>query len=136
MTNPRTTRPVKAQKSPDDARSPYKPTSEKPGISNQKGSKSPSGPKQAAEKLFKNGKKRQGTTSVVPQIPFNKGRALAPAGRSSEITPHLKPFSAASKAKPAVPQNFSPQSFGARINRRAADRLRAGHLWVYASDIE
>ena len=26
--------------------------------------------------------------------------------------------------------------FGARINRRAADRLRAGHLWVYASDVE
>jgi 23S rRNA (cytosine1962-C5)-methyltransferase len=25
---------------------------------------------------------------------------------------------------------------GASINRRAADRLRAGHLWVYASDIE
>jgi len=25
---------------------------------------------------------------------------------------------------------------GATINRRAADRLRAGHLWVYASDIE
>ena len=25
---------------------------------------------------------------------------------------------------------------GARISRRAADRLRAGHLWVYASDIE
>ena len=29
-----------------------------------------------------------------------------------------------------------PQALGARINRRAADRLRAGHLWVYASDIE
>jgi 23S rRNA (cytosine1962-C5)-methyltransferase len=28
------------------------------------------------------------------------------------------------------------QVLGARINRRAADRLRAGHLWVYASDIE
>jgi 23S rRNA (cytosine1962-C5)-methyltransferase len=27
-------------------------------------------------------------------------------------------------------------ALGARINRRAADRLRAGHLWVYASDIE
>ena len=26
--------------------------------------------------------------------------------------------------------------FGARINRRAADRLRSGHLWVYASDVE
>ncbi|MGA7830953.1 MAG: class I SAM-dependent rRNA methyltransferase [Terracidiphilus sp.] len=25
---------------------------------------------------------------------------------------------------------------GARISRRASDRLRAGHLWVYASDIE
>lgn len=25
---------------------------------------------------------------------------------------------------------------GARISRRAADRLRAGSLWVYASDIE
>ena len=23
-----------------------------------------------------------------------------------------------------------------RITRRAADRLRAGHLWVYRSDIE
>jgi 23S rRNA (cytosine1962-C5)-methyltransferase len=26
--------------------------------------------------------------------------------------------------------------FGARVNRRAADRLRGGYLWVYASDIE
>lgn len=27
-------------------------------------------------------------------------------------------------------------TFGARINRRAADRLRGGYLWVYASDVE
>jgi 23S rRNA (cytosine1962-C5)-methyltransferase len=27
-------------------------------------------------------------------------------------------------------------SWGARISRRAADRLRNGHLWVYASDVE
>lgn len=26
--------------------------------------------------------------------------------------------------------------FGARVSRRAADRLRAGHAWVYASDVE
>ena len=26
--------------------------------------------------------------------------------------------------------------FGARVSRRAADRLRAGHVWVYASDVE
>ena len=25
---------------------------------------------------------------------------------------------------------------GARVSRRAADRLRAGHVWVYASDVE
>jgi 23S rRNA (cytosine1962-C5)-methyltransferase len=29
-----------------------------------------------------------------------------------------------------------PAVTGAVVNRRAADRLRAGHLWVYASDIE
>jgi 23S rRNA (cytosine1962-C5)-methyltransferase len=39
------------------------------------------------------------------------------------------------------PANSSEHSgksggFGARISRRAADRLRAGHVWVYASDIE
>jgi 23S rRNA (cytosine1962-C5)-methyltransferase len=33
-------------------------------------------------------------------------------------------------------QQDSPLPTGARINRRAADRLRSGHLWVYASDIE
>lgn len=30
----------------------------------------------------------------------------------------------------------SPAAPGAQINRRAADRLRRGHVWVYASDIE
>ncbi len=36
-------------------------------------------------------------------------------------------------APPAAPASHLP---GARITRRAADRLRSGHLWVYASDIE
>jgi 23S rRNA (cytosine1962-C5)-methyltransferase len=46
-------------------------------------------------------------------------------------------------AQPAPPDQrihgkpaLGAQAFGARISRRAADRLRAGHLWVYASDIE
>src|SRR5580693_5209561 len=30
----------------------------------------------------------------------------------------------------------SNQTVGAIVTRRAADRLRAGHLWVYASDLE
>jgi 23S rRNA (cytosine1962-C5)-methyltransferase len=50
-----------------------------------------------------------------------------PATRKSR--PKNNPAPAASHpSTPAVP--------GARISRRAADRLRAGHLWVYASDIE
>ncbi len=47
------------------------------------------------------------------------------------------------KPKPAAPKKTSPAAspapsspLGARISRRASDRLRAGHLWVYASDIE
>jgi 23S rRNA (cytosine1962-C5)-methyltransferase len=35
----------------------------------------------------------------------------------------------------AAQKTFKPTP-GAKINRRAADRLRAGHLWVYSSDIE
>src|ERR1700740_871086 len=45
--------------------------------------------------------------------------------------------------RPATPVDRRPKEQettllapGARINRRAADRLRAGHLWVYSSDIE
>ncbi|HEX4320242.1 MAG TPA: class I SAM-dependent methyltransferase [Acidobacteriaceae bacterium] len=34
---------------------------------------------------------------------------------------------------PATPANTP---YGARISRRASDRLRAGHLWVYSTDIE
>jgi hypothetical protein len=33
------------------------------------------------------------------------------------------------------PKGTLPQP-GALVNRRAADRLRSGYLWVYASDIE
>jgi 23S rRNA (cytosine1962-C5)-methyltransferase len=37
---------------------------------------------------------------------------------------------------PARPVAAPAPAFGARISRRASDRLRNGHLWVYASDIE
>ncbi len=39
-------------------------------------------------------------------------------------------------SKPAPKLDDAPLPTGARITRRAADRLRAGHLWVYASDVE
>ena len=34
------------------------------------------------------------------------------------------------------PEHSAGGEIGARISRRAADRLRAGHVWVYASDVE
>lgn len=41
------------------------------------------------------------------------------------------------KDLPAEPaETVGPASIGARISRRAADRLRSGHLWVYDSDVE
>lgn len=48
------------------------------------------------------------------------------------------PF-ASGKSKAAVPSKPSEPlaaTAGARISRRAADRLRNGHVWVYASDVE
>jgi hypothetical protein len=39
---------------------------------NEKAEKRPSVPKQAAEKGVRKGKKRQGTTSVVPQVQSNQ----------------------------------------------------------------
>ena len=43
--------------------------------------------------------------------------------------PGANPDTPDARAEPNAPA-------GARISRRAADRLRSGHLWVYASDIE
>jgi len=45
-------------------------------------------------------------------------------------------LSASSKTFQPQTSTTSPAPLGARITRRAADRLRSGHLWVYASDIE
>jgi len=44
--------------------------------------------------------------------------------------------SAPIKAAPPRKQDDASLPMGARISRRAADRLRSGHLWVYTSDIE
>ncbi|HET7102941.1 MAG TPA: class I SAM-dependent rRNA methyltransferase [Terracidiphilus sp.] len=36
----------------------------------------------------------------------------------------------------SAPVSLAHQPPSARVSRRAADRLRSGHLWVYASDVE
>jgi 23S rRNA (cytosine1962-C5)-methyltransferase len=59
---------------------------------------------------------------------LSPGRRGAPAeqGAPSFRVPHL----------PNNSKSSGQASFGARVSRRAADRLRAGHVWVYASDVE
>ena len=50
-----------------------------------------------------------------------------PGRRDSKRIPY-----SANKPKPSEDRG----EIGARVSRRAADRLRAGHVWVYASDVE
>jgi len=61
---------------------------------------------------IKQDKKERGPRPPVERRDFAAGHFSANSGKATEA------------------------SFGARISRRAADRLRDGHLWVYASDIE
>ena len=64
-----------------------------------------------------------------PEAPFEStSRQPPPAHGSKRRGSHGNPDPTEAGARPATA--------GARINRRAADRLRSGHLWVYASDIE
>ena len=67
------------------------------------------------------------------KTPLNRPAAKRQEGRASsgKANPKVK------KAAPGSQNTESPNSaLGARITRRASDRLRAGSVWVYASDIE
>ncbi|WP_433975094.1 class I SAM-dependent rRNA methyltransferase [Tunturiibacter lichenicola] len=50
----------------------------------------------------------------------------------------MRPLSMVTKVEDRAPRVVAAQPHGpaAAITRRAADRLRAGHLWVYRSDVE
>ncbi|HUA90937.1 MAG TPA: class I SAM-dependent rRNA methyltransferase [Terracidiphilus sp.] len=64
---------------------------------------------------------KSGKTRKQDARPGN--RRKEPAGERNLVQP-----------RPIEPAAAVP--LGARITRRAADRLRAGHVWVYASDVE
>ena len=73
-------------------------------------------------------------TKTRTQRPATKRKApktAQPAPRSERIQQKPRP-----QKRQDVQDSKGDTRAGARINRRAADRLRAGHLWVYASDIE
>ena len=60
-------------------------------------------------------------------------KGASPQRQSSSAT--VAENQARSGIQPGSGVHARPGPFGATISRRAADRLRAGHLWVYASDV-
>jgi 23S rRNA (cytosine1962-C5)-methyltransferase len=71
-------------------------------------------------------------TRATARSPFRHPRPAA--GLPAKLSPAKTPVAARPHIAPRPqPPQTSP---GAQINRRAADRLRNGHVWVYASDIE
>lgn len=78
-------------------------------------------------------------TATRPAAPFHEASKKASSGSTDSRaaiprkTAGRKPPSADLSSRVPPPPSAEP---GARISRRAADRLRAGHVWVYASDIE
>jgi 23S rRNA (cytosine1962-C5)-methyltransferase len=69
------------------------------------------------------------THETSPAAPRKNNRKF-----KKDVRPAVK-ASGAERAAVKTPTS-GPRELGARISRRAADRLRAGYLWVYASDIE
>ena len=81
------------------------------------------------------------TSKTAPQSP-EKRTAVAPA-RVPVRKPLQTPAQSSQKPSKPVParSDFASRPaanvpFGAVISRRASDRIRQGHLWVYATDIE
>ena len=75
---------------------------------------------------------------VNARAPFERNReSPPPAQRPQGAGPKRKPSLGGKSGGPERSKTKSAsRGFGAVVNRRAADRLRNGHLWVYASDIE
>ncbi|MDR3725882.1 MAG: class I SAM-dependent methyltransferase [Terracidiphilus sp.] len=85
--------------------------------------------------------------SATPKRPApQKPTAVAKHGKANPPKPDLtkpsqpklvkpKPIQPTTP-RPAPEQNTLGAKIGAKITRRASDRLREGYLWVYASDIE
>jgi 23S rRNA (cytosine1962-C5)-methyltransferase len=79
---------------------------------------------------------------LPPKKQANRKASLSASGKrpGANHGPHSRPSAPKSHArKPDTPKFAEPQPAipnAIRIARRAADRLRAGHVWVYRSDVE
>ncbi len=70
-------------------------------------------------------------SALKPKAPFDRSRESPTPPEGASNRGSLRKTNSADKSAESA-----RSSVGARISRRAADRLRSGHLWVYASDIE
>lgn len=73
-------------------------------------------------------RKRKAPVGKSPDAASAEGRNQQPG--AGKILPGADQASGRHREPAEAP------AVGARISRRAADRLRAGHVWVYASDVE
>ncbi len=69
-----------------------------------------------------------------PRTASRNSRPKAPAERKTPSASRPSPYAPAAAHK--TENSASQPAAGVRISRRAADRVRSGHVWVYASDIE
>jgi len=152
MTKPHTPRSDKAPKTPKTAQpaSPFKSAAGKSSPARRQsegdfkrdvraGSKSAGAPRVVPR--AEQGAERGENSQLLGKIGTRRSSGAKARGDSTVVMRGLKPpapsgrrFSGASQAAGSHPPRF--EAPGARVTRRAADRLRSGYLWVYASDIE
>jgi len=70
------------------------------------------------------------------QTRTSQARTSGDRGPKRPLAPATKPVAPAHSKAKGPARNSAAPTVGALINRRASDRLRNGHLWVYASDID
>jgi len=94
--------------------------------------------KAAAQSIARRGKAPGTSNSARESAPAPTVRSLrgngAPRKSSTVSLKAAVPLRQPERPR-AAETNAHPAPPGATVSRRAADRLRAGHLWVYASDV-
>ena len=162
MTKPRSFDPAKSAKSAKSPRtsapsSPFQRSSggtsrpSAPRPVRQEGSGRESAPRATGARDYRSTESRAGQArpSSGPAAPRTapsdaparpRTAAAAPSRRSAPPATRSSGESALRRKAPVPTRTPAPKppkdEIGARINRRAADRLRTGFLWVYASDVE
>ncbi len=92
----------------------------------------------------KGGPGKVGASKAKPAQRALAGERVGQGGTGQGRTGQVRPAKGASAPRAALSQSLPPRQsspvaaheIGARVSRRASERLRNGHLWVYATDIE